>query len=172
MIGDDLDLADVAVGEARLQAAKFGSKRRLKPIISGVPAFSTTAEAGLDARRSKIDRLLAEHRLAGAGAALDEVGMGVGGRADQDGVDVRSLDDLVERRDLGAGRRGERLRRGRVRVGDRDEPRIRVSGGVAAMNPADAAGAQNGDPDHVFPDIFAGSPANLELMFQLEMLIE
>ena len=80
--------------------------------------------------------------------------MGGGRRADQDGVNIRTLDDLVEGRDLGAGGRGEFLRCGRVRVGDRDEARIRMAGGVAAVNAADAASAQNGDPDHVFPDIF------------------
>ena len=77
----------------------------------------------------------------------------MGGRrgADQDGVDVRTLDDLVEGRDLGAGGGGQFLRRGRMRIGDRDEARIRMGGGVAAMNAADAACAQNGDPDHDIP---------------------
>ena len=36
----------------------------------------------------KIDRLFAEHRLAGPGRLLDQVGVGVGRRADQDRVDV------------------------------------------------------------------------------------
>ena len=60
----------------------------------------------------QIDRLFAEHRLAGASAALDQIRMGGGRGADQDGVDVRTLDDIVEGRDLGAGGRGEFLRGG------------------------------------------------------------
>ena len=45
----------------------------------------------------------------------------------------------------------QRLRGRRMRVGDRHEPGFRMVGGVAPVNAADAAGAQNGDPDHVSP---------------------
>ena len=64
---------------------------------------------------------------------------------------------VVEGRDFGARGGGEFLRCRCVRIGDRDEARIRMSGGVAAMNAADAASAQNGDPDHASPISFAGS---------------
>ena len=36
-------------------------------------------------------------------------------------------------------------------------------GGIAAMNAADTAGAQNGDPDHVFPDIFRRLPGKFRI---------
>jgi hypothetical protein len=43
-----------------------------------------------------------------------------------------------------------------MRVGHRHEAGIGMIGGVAPVNAADAAGAQNGDPDHLFPISFAG----------------
>ena len=49
-------------------AAKFGSKRRLKPIISGMPAFSTRASVSLMRAELEVDRLLAEHALPAAAA--------------------------------------------------------------------------------------------------------
>ena len=42
-----------------------------------------------------------------------------------------------------------------------------MGGGIAAVDAPDAAGPQNGDPDHA-----AILLRNLELMFQSEMLIE
>jgi hypothetical protein len=40
-----------------------------------------------------------------------------------------------------------------MRIGHRHEARIRMIGGVAPMNAADSACSQNGDPDHVSPEI-------------------
>jgi hypothetical protein len=59
-----------------------------------------------------------------------------------------------------------------MRIGHRHEAGIRVAGGVAAVNAADSAGAQNGDPDHVLPEILCRLTASLELMFQHKLLIE
>jgi hypothetical protein len=40
------------------------------------------------------------------------------------------------------------------------------------VNAADAAGAQNGDSDHVFPLTLCRLAANLELIFQHKLVIE
>ncbi len=50
----------------RFSAAKFGSNRRLKPIISGVPACSTTARQVRMRSEDEVHRLLAERSLAGS----------------------------------------------------------------------------------------------------------
>jgi hypothetical protein len=88
----------------------------LKPTIS-LPGLLDDLEAGLDALGVEIDRLFAEDRLAGAGEALDQVGMGVGRRADDDGVDILGGEDRVDGADVAAILIGNRLRRGGHGVG-------------------------------------------------------
>jgi hypothetical protein len=95
-----------------------------------------------------------------------------GGRADEDGVHVGAFHDFFEGRHLGACCGGKLLRRRGMRVGHRHEAGIGVVGGVAPVNTANAACAQNGDPDHVSPDMLCRLPENLELKFQHQMLIE
>jgi hypothetical protein len=45
----------------------------------------------------------------------------------------------------------KRRGRGTVRIGDGREPRLRMGGGVAPVNAADAAGSEYGDTDHLAP---------------------
>ena len=149
-----LDLADLAIREAPAQAREVRIEAAVEADHQRRAGLLDRAEAGLDAGAREIDRLLAEHRLAGARAALDQIGMGRGGRADQNGVDVGALDDVVEGGNLGARCGGKLLRGGRMRIGDRDEAGIRMGGGVAPVNAADAACPQNSDPDHASPRIF------------------
>ena len=61
----------------RSSRAKFGSKRRLKPTISGTP-HPRAAAASLGAATIEVERLFAEHRLATPRRSLDEFGVGVG----------------------------------------------------------------------------------------------
>ena len=82
-------------------------------------------DAGLDAGDVEIDRLFAEDRLAGAGKALDQVGMGIGRRADDDGVDIRWRLDRLDGADLAAIGRGDRVGGRWKGVGHGDELGIR-----------------------------------------------
>jgi hypothetical protein len=59
-----------------------------------------------------------------------------------------------------------------MRIGDRHEAGIGMTGGIAPVNAADSAGAQNGDPDHVSPQILCRLRQYLELIFQHKLLIE
>jgi hypothetical protein len=52
-------------------------------------------KAGANALDIEVNGLLAEDRLLGAGGALDEIGVGVGWRADGDRVDVLGGEDAA-----------------------------------------------------------------------------
>ena len=71
--------------------------------------FPDHRKAFLDALHVEIDRLLAEDRLSGPGKALDQIRMRIGRRADDDGIDIRSLLDLVDGADFAAMRSGKIL---------------------------------------------------------------
>jgi hypothetical protein len=73
--------------------------------------------------------------------------VGVGRRADDEGVDVRRRDNGVDLADFGAGRIGQGARRLRARVGDDRELRPRMRGDVAAVDAPDAACAEKADPE-------------------------
>ena len=45
----------------------------------------------------EVDRLLAQYRLAGLGGSGDQIDVGVGGGRDEDGVDLRIVQRLVDR---------------------------------------------------------------------------
>ena len=129
-------------------AAKFGSKRRLKPIISGMPAASTTfrQDAIRFASRStgfsqKTAFLVAAHfsmrsACVSVGVPISTASMSFAG------------DDLGDGAHRRAGLLGERLGRGRVGVGERDQLRIRRLRDVAAVNLADAPRAEQAKADH------------------------
>jgi hypothetical protein len=74
--------------------------------------------------------------------AVDQVEMGVGGRADDDGVDVVCGKDGLGRPDLGADLGGQRLRRLRHRVGDGADARVVHALDRAGMHLPDATAAQ------------------------------
>ena len=97
----------------------------MKPTISVAPVSSTTSRQLLDARDVEVDRLLAENRLAGPGETLDQLGVGVGRRADDHGVDVLGCFDRIDGADLRAISRRDRDRgRPRQCVRDGDQPCI------------------------------------------------
>ena len=130
---DQLDLADLAVGQALRRLAKFGSKRRLKPIISGVPAFSTTREAGLDARRST-DRPAFRRTppcRPRAPRSIRSAWVSVGVQIRMASMSERSTisSSVATSAPVAAA---SALRRGGVRIGDGDEPRVRMA---AALRP-------------------------------------
>ena len=117
----------------RFTAAKLGSKRRLKPIISGVPAASHDARGRRGCAPSvEVDRLLAEHGLAGLRRrprsgrhACRSACRSARRRC------LRSAMIASMRRDLGARLGGKRLAAAGIGVGDRDE----LGAGMAATLP-------------------------------------
>ena len=113
-----------------------------------MPAASTTFRQDAIRFASRSTGFSQKTALPVAAALLDEVGMRVGRRADQHRVDVLRRDDLVDGAHRRAGRLGERLGRRRVGVGERDQLRIRRLRDVAAVNLADAAGAEQAKADH------------------------
>src|SRR4029453_5913795 len=51
------------------------------------------SERAVDPLQALVDRLLAEDSLAGRSGLLDDLGVGVGGRADRNGLDVGACDE-------------------------------------------------------------------------------
>ena len=94
----------------------------------------------------EIDRLLAEDRLAGPREALDQIGMGVVGSADQYRVDVVRRLDRSDGSHLGPALPGDRLGGLGHRVGDSGKLGVRVPGNRPGMDFADAPCAKQGKP--------------------------
>ena len=147
--GDQLDAAGLAgrdaavhIGEARIEAAVEADHQ----LALG---RGDDLQAGLDARRIEADRLLAEDGLAGLDGALDEIGMGVGRRADGNRTDRLVVHDRIDRRHPGAGRRGQRLRRLGIGIGDCGERCTRVVGNVSPVDLADPPGPEKRHRQHV-----------------------
>ena len=106
---------------------------------------------GQAARRAlevEIERLLAEDRLARAGAGLDQVCVCVGRARDQQRVDGVVGDRPRRRHDTGAVQPRERLRGRGIRVGDAGELGARQGHEVGGVDPADPAGAYEGESVH------------------------
>jgi hypothetical protein len=82
------DLADLSRGDPRPHRREVRIEAPVEADHQAALGGTHNLQAGANARRVEIDRLLAEHRLAGAHRALDQVGMHVGRRADHDRVDV------------------------------------------------------------------------------------
>ena len=115
----------VAAGDAHeLRLAELaprhrGGHRRVGGVEAAVEADLERHAGGGDRGQRAVDlgevqrhRLLAEDRLAGLGGGHDQVGVGVGRRADRDRVDVGRAEQLVEARSR-RSRRAARRRRGR-----------------------------------------------------------
>jgi hypothetical protein len=132
--------ADVA--EGRVEAAV---EAHHDPVGEG----ADLGPAGVDPAEVQVDRLLAEHRLAGAHGPGQELDVGRRGRGDDDGVDRRVVDDSV---DLGTPRGaqpGTHLASGSLhRVVDVGElgPLMDVDG--VGVDPADPATAEQTQPHH------------------------
>ena len=107
-------------------------------------------EAGFDALDIEVDRLFAEDGLAGAGELFDQVGMGVGGRADDDCVDIGRLEDRIDAAHFGAilsGEVGGSLLKG---IGHGNELGLGAGSDGLGMHLADAAGAEQAETNSHF----------------------
>ena len=86
---------------------------KLSVILKAMAASGAT----VDALKAEIDGLFAKHRLARGNRHFKQVGMGIGGRGDQDGVNlVRRENRLGGRKDLCVGLRRNPRRGGGVNI--------------------------------------------------------
>ena len=128
--------------------AKLASKRRLKPICSLTPAFVHGCQRVVDHGQIVVDGFLAEDVLARRRSLDDDLGMGVGGRADDDGIDGRAVDDhvIVLHREVDAELVGRTLGRGFVDVGHEQTAGVGdARGDVCGVHASDATGADESE---------------------------
>ena len=125
----------------RVEAAVEADLDRHAGIAHRLPAL-------FDALQAQIDRLFAQHRLAGGGGGDDQGHVRVGGRGDQHRIDPRGQ----RRSDVRHGRRsvtrGDRRRHGRHRIVHAHQPGIRSRGEVGGMHGADPPRTQECEIDH------------------------
>jgi hypothetical protein len=122
---------DIARRDARPQCREIGIEAPVEPGHKGHARCVDGVDTGADIVHRHVDGLFAEDRLS-ARRAVDQVEMGVGGRADHHGVDVVGGKDGLGAPDFGADLAGQRLCRGRHASA---RPR-RVASSSARMLPA------------------------------------
>ena len=140
--GDHLDIAQAALGNLGLDGGEMRVKAAVEADHQHGLGVAHDLEAGLDTGQRQIDRLFAEDRLAGLGEFLDQVGMGVGRRADHDGVDVLGGQNRLDRANLAAVLISNRLSGGRHGVGHGDQLGTGMAGDGLGVDLADAASPQ------------------------------
>ena len=140
--------ADLALDDARLQRRES----RVVAALESDEACDARAFDGVCARACaleiEVDRLFAKDLLARAGRRLNQVRVGVGGRADQYGLDVLVIERLGDGRHSRAATVGKRLRVFRVRIDHVLEPCACLLREVARVDAADPSGAEECDIDH------------------------
>src|SRR5579863_2616595 len=134
---DDLECADRPLGDPLAQGGEIGVEASIEADHQSSARLSDDVETGAHAANVEVDRLLAEDRFPGASSALDEIGVGVGRRADGDRVDVPGGQDRLDVGDLSAGRFGQSGRRRRVGVRDVGDLAVAARRDIAAMDLAD-----------------------------------
>ena len=148
--GDDqhLGVADLAGVDAAAHLVEGRVEAALEADHAGDTGGAHLLAALDRTRHRQVDRLLAEDVLAGGGRAGDQVGVGAGGRADDDRIDRGIEQRVVHRGDL----RAELLRELRGAVAERVADVLEADAGqtseVAGVDAADAAGAEDGDVLH------------------------
>lgn len=147
--GQLLQGADAAVGHGRVDRGEGGVEAAVEAEHDGGRHGIELGAGGLDVLHVQGDRLLAQDRLAGLGGREEVGDVQGGGRADDDGVDVRVGEDL-----LGLLARAGPVETGEVLggrahgVADEGELGLRVGGDGLGVDVADAAGADDGDSEH------------------------
>ena len=138
--------ADRALGEASLERDEIRIEAAIEADHQRRAGLPDDFEAGANAADVEVDRLFAEDRLAGARGALDEIGVGVGRRADRDRFDILSGEDRVDVGDLGARGFGQGGGGGRVGVGDVGDFAVAARRDIAAMDLADPPRPDDPEP--------------------------
>ena len=115
---DHLDIANLTRINRGTQCLEVGVKAALEADHQGAvglfDCFKTCAHAG----HVQIDGFFAKHRFAGARELFDQIGVGVGWRADHHSVDVVRGGDVVNTSNITAKGRLRGLCRGKDGVGD------------------------------------------------------
>jgi hypothetical protein len=104
--------------------------------------------ACLGAAAVEVERLFAEHRLAGARCGFDKVGVAVSRAGDYDRLYGGVGKSLRLTANRGAVAAGQPLRRDAVGIDDDAQPRIRMAGDISRVDRADAARAELAEIDH------------------------
>ncbi|ABA49379.1 hypothetical protein BURPS1710b_1837 [Burkholderia pseudomallei 1710b] len=144
---EHLRRADLARVDAALERLESRIEAALKAdhADDARPRDGRLARAG--ALERQIDGLLAEHVLARARGADDQLGVRIGARADHRCADRRVAERAVDVGRLRAVLRGERGRRVAVHVDHVLQAHAGPAREIARMNAADAPGAEHGDVD-------------------------
>jgi hypothetical protein len=83
-----VDVTDLAAGHGVTHGAVRRVEAAVEPDLQRHAGVGDLRQGEVDGSEVERDRLLAEDRLAGPSGTADEGSMGLGGRADRDGVDV------------------------------------------------------------------------------------
>nr|WP_257210637.1 hypothetical protein [Actinomyces ruminis] len=155
--GDELHLADLT----GLDGVVYG---RIGGVVAAVEVHhhGDAGRAGGGGRvaghlQGQVDGLLTEDRLACSGGALEQVGVSIGGRGDQDGINGRVGEDGVDV--IGGGgivAVGDFGGAGGINVEDAGEVDGGLGGKILGVDTADETGAQEGEGLH--EDSFRGRP--------------
>ncbi len=134
--------ADLAGRQPRLQRAVVRIEALVEGDVERLRRPLQRDSVGAQPRQVEVERLLAEHRLAGRQRRQHEVEVGAGGGGDQHRRDRRIGEHAVHAADRAAELGGHRARDPGVRIDDADQVEARVGGGVPAMHLAHAPGPQ------------------------------
>ena len=159
-----IDVAVIGAGRiGRIHAGNIVAEPRLRLRYVVDPV----AAAAADLAEVEVDRLLAEHRLAGGDGDERVFQMLVGRAADQHAADRRIGEHRVERCDGRPGRRGDGVGRARAGVDHMREMQPGVARGVPAVHLSHAARADQRDLDsfHEVPV----RPGRLEWIFRFTL---
>ena len=139
---EHLRLADLPRGKPIFQRGEGGIVAALEADQAGDAGFCDTSRTVASARERQIHRFFAEDRLLRRRRALDELGVRIGGRADDHRLDARVAEDLLGAADLRAVFLRELGRSCRVDVDDVLEPHAGLANEVTGVDLADATGAE------------------------------
>ena len=128
--------AHLARRHHRAHAAEVGVEAAVEPDLKLDPGLLHGGQGRVNPAQVEVNRLFAEDVLPGGGGLLGDLGVGVGGRGDDDGVNRRVVEQRAIVRD-GDGRAElgglsdsrSLLRGGEVDVGHGDQGRARDAGG-------------------------------------------
>ena len=145
-----LQVADCALFELSVNCGEGGVEAAVEAEHDGHGNGVQFVASGLDVLHVQRDRLLAQHGLAGLGGGEQVRDVQRRGRADDDGVDAFVGEDGVHvGRVAGAVDLGQLLRGVTERIGNEGEGGAGVGGDGLGVDVADAAGADNGNVEHL-----------------------
>ncbi len=148
--GDDrhLEPPDFAGGDGIAECPVARIEAPVEADREGHLGLRQDAGSAVDLGEVEIDRLLAEDRLAGAGRAADQLGMGMGGGADHHRAQLTVGQCLLQADDRRAMLVGQHIGGDRIEIDHVFEPRLGMGRDVAGMDLSDEAGADEAEIDH------------------------